>query len=484
MFAAARFAARFARYNRFPGGYLRPRGGWADSVIPNLDWANRPKWLSTRSLGIGVAAALPASGSMVKRKSKKVVVKRKGRRVGRKGRRVGRKGLTRARGRRIPVVSFNRVVGGRAFKRRRVGPSGPKGLFPDTHDQFPGDLQKASVHSGRKLSRSRLTSKLAYAASSAFILRYQGVTPYWNNMGYFSLSRPVAGVPPALNSSETMPLYLFNLTNLGVVSSTALGSGTLCPWQLQKQWLSADSQPNYNFVPPVAVGNAADGVATSGVYTTETSDTGYVQGATDLLEWVQMRLLCVGPPSRPIKWHVSIVQFRDDYFTPEFQGFPLTTAAWSSFTGTDQLARYQERVQLYDSLCEPLCGNPVIPPNYGRGHSGGMKVLWSTSFATQPKAGATVDQFTAGEERMLNIFKRFNRLQNYAWQEKGRAPLVVAGADQMGWAVNIHSTTNDVFADVHPRARVYLMVRSESPLGASGADSPTFDLVIRKKHVL
>lgn len=470
--SAAKFAVKFAKYNSKSAtaahrtSYLLKHGARVDkhgfvegakSSHSFWDWGK-----AAAPAGFAFAGVQAASDMGHKRKSssKAPSTVKRGKYGMSKGSFKGKKLFPGRKRKRAPKGKGNNK------RHKKADP------FKDSNDQYSGDFLRKSIRIGRKISRRKLAQTLSIVDGNEAILRFQGVTAQSAAAGYFLIDRTMGGVPPANGSSEFVPAHFFNLSGLGSYSASGSGNNYV-NWRAQKFWVTGGGNPDYTFYH--TTGNSAAGVAaTNNFYEVERADHLVTSGARDFLEWVQIKLLCIGPVSDHCKWRVSIVTFQEDYLAPDYSGFAASGVAGEA------LERLNRRNQMYDALHLPFISNPIMAGSK-KPSKFGYKTLWSTTFGTQPKDKQ--DNLGTGEERLISIFKRVNKVQNYDWEMVGRPPAVVAGAEQYGWPVNVSSVTSQISNDVAPTKRMWLVVQAEVALGATAGNIPTFDLIIRKKHV-
>ena len=357
-------------------------------------------------------------------------------------------------------------------KHKRVKKKGAA-VLSDKADQFSGDLIEAKFRQGKKISKLKLTEKLSMAATQPTYLRFQGLTAQDSATGYFSLGRFNVGVPPALTTTQTMPCYLFNLTSIGALQTNESVAVAVCT-QAQRSWTATGAQPDWLFN-AVLGNNSAGSSASQQPYAIEAGIYNQTYVIRDLLEWVEIGIDCIGATNDPMKWTIEIVQFKDDYYCPEYS--VVASAAY------DTLMKQNARNQFWDHELIPETSHPFNVQAPIPSVKKAKRVLWAQSFTTQPKSNS--DLYTVGEERRVKIFKRLNRIQEYQWSVSGRGPPVVAGVDQLGWPVNlVSSTAGSAQGDVEPRKRLYLMVKAQCPtVNTAATVCGSMDVMIRKKHM-
>jgi len=338
---------------------------------------------------------------------------------------------------------------------------------------FAGDLMTQRVTVGRRMSRARLAAKMSAVASQSLVLRYQNMTAYSALQGGIIMGRTLTLVPPATGSSETYPFFIFNLSNNGGWNNA---STPITGYQMIRQWTTgAAITPEYNFTGV----NGLDytGTASNSSFQTEQTYLSVTSACNrSLLEWLDIRLDCIGPTSDYCKWVVQLVSFKEAYYCPE----------WVGQNNVDQLSldAINSRVDFYDREIMPYITHPLNPRSYGVTNfvKQAMTVHWATEFVTASKDQNDLN--TIGQERQIKLFKRMNRIQNYDWGDSRPLPPVAAGVDPVGWVP--HTTTGRLQDDVEPKKRLYLIVKAQNLLTtAVGATTcPSFDIAIRAKHVV
>lgn len=413
-------------------------------------------------MSAAAAGAVSASAAMAikRRKPSASQGPRKKRRMNPRKRAIGAK-------RRRPAS-----VGGR--KKRRTGIR--KGRVPAPTGSTSGDIQYMSRKVGKKPKKSMTDLyRRVNAAIEPCYYRWQGVKNYDEAQGFFLLNRLTSGTVPNAGSTEFLPLYMFNLS---AIQGNRAGNAPLVNvgYKLKKQWDPVGlSNPFY--ICNQILGQNFLGVSGQDHYTRESASASTVTTKSDVLEWIDIRLDCVGPTAIPTKWVIQLVQFMDAYYTPEYQ--PNNT----SVGGAEHVEKEQARTTLYDSWINPFISHPILlqNPKVSKLAKHACKVLWQQDFITQPKE--STDLFTSGQEKIIKIFKWMHRTQDYDWSETGRMPAVGVGAvETPGFALN---TGGDFVNDVHYSKKLYLVVKAQSHTvnDSTTAKCPSFDLVIRKKHL-
>lgn len=314
--------------------------------------------------------------------------------------------------------------------------------------------------------------------------RYQGILSYTAARGYYQMDRTVIGTPGQAGASEALPLYLFDLTavpyngstqNSGVGSRLSLVNSSTGFNNVQyyfDQDLNAGTNQN-----PAGVDVAGSSVTNNNYWTDNVGTNFFGPGRTDQLSYLDIRLVCVAALTYPTEYEISLVQLQDEWLHPH----------WRSTTnsGQDNIAWNQLRNAFWENEVYKYCTNPIAIVNPKTKKLGQKRVMWQTKFTIQPKS--TISTQVEGAHKIVKLFKWMNRLQRYDWTQNGSIQKGAGGALLVGGYLPAGGfPVNDVTANaetVHPKARIYLMVKATS-LGASGSiDTPSFDLVIRKKHI-
>jgi len=188
--------------------------------------------------------------------------------------------------------------------------------------------------------------------------------------------------------------------------------------------------------------------------TSSQSNSSVYAGASEQLNWVQAKMMFYAPLTVPCRFQVDIVQITDTRLVPQTGTVPdgnFHTAFWQSM-----LKRF---------IYSPL---ETGDPKYRKY----LKVLHTTSFILNPKEST---EATNTVFRELNIFKSFNRTCKYDWQDQDRMAMLSQDA-QVNFDNNLSTT-------VHPRARIFLMIRAQARNGVAFSTNihPSFDLMLRKR---
>jgi hypothetical protein len=185
------------------------------------------------------------------------------------------------------------------------------------------------------------------------------------------------------------------------------------------------------------------GVAASGSY----------PFGNDTLDWVRAKMIFYCPSTIPTKVKVSLIQLKDTRLLPATGTVdPINTAFWQA--------------ELKQCMYSPLESGNIKFAKY-------FKVLMSEVFIMHPKE---TQETVAATMRELNIFKRLNRRCTYDWVDSGKMSMSVGDTQ-----INTGSTLQ---TQVHPRARIFLMIcaQANNAVSPTATVHPSYDIKLDMKH--
>jgi len=251
-------------------------------------------------------------------------------------------------------------------------------------------------------------------------------------------------------------------------TSTTATTGTLKPPVFLYEMTSAPNVVNGSVQLPLIqwIPLFSDPTATSVLswsntqnFTVENSDSAasivntYPLG-NDTLRWIQAKLLFYAPSTITSRIQIDVIQFKDTRLVPD-------TANVSTFA-----------CAFWQSALKRFTKNPLEPGDSK--YQKYFKTLYSDEFIIDPKE---TTEAVSTRMREKNIFMRLNRRCTYDWQD----------SDRMGMLTNSEGPVNtdgSISTQVHPRARIFLMIRAQAnnAAAASATIHPSFDIVLRTKH--
>lgn len=351
----------------------------------------------------------------------------------------------------------------RRVKRRRSTPTGTS-----------GDVVRRSYKYGRKMPNTVSTAlKLTRMQMASTYYMFKAISDYKSNYGEIPLGRFVSGTWGQANSSQSMPAVFFNLTNN--VSTTNAEPSCSIPL---KYYISATDY-TYTFGPR-DYGYQQNGTAKTNMWLVEKGSAH--QNNAHILDWLNIKLDCVGATTIPTRWSVMIVQFKDRALVPEI--LP---------DGSDQQA-LNHRNMFYENFFRSDLTHPMNMGVPEIDWQNKMRVLYKKNFMIQPKQ--SVDLHTSGDERWIKIFKRLNRTLRYDWADED--PMIATGTGigneiPSAWISNTEASTfKEIQKDVDYTKRIYLIVKCNNayPSATTGrgdgqhGDVKTvgsFDICMRRK---
>lgn len=322
------------------------------------------------------------------------------------------------------------------------------------------------------------------ATTTEAFYRYQGASPFSSATGFYNFDRSVSGTIPNAGSLQNMPLYLLELTP---VPFNGQMTNVYTPfYQLQAQY-DGTSVSTYGWRSTALSDQTPAGVSAAGPnWEVEASAKGLSSnnasthpGAMDILSYADIRMICVGATTTPTKFEISLVQFTQDWLHP---GVDVS----NTINAQGKWDAHADRV--WESEVWPYITSPIMPtpPKSGERF---IKKLHSVSFTLQAKT--SIETSNEGHFKIVKLFKWLNRRQRYDWNRwlMNTVPTSV-GTVPMSYPVDNNDTllgANAILSQtVTPRARIYLMVKAtnQTPGAAAVTTTPSFDLVVRKKHVM
>ena len=380
-----------------------------------------------------------------------------------------------------PTQAYGAPMKKKGGKRRRNKKGGKKLSF--TPSSTSSDVQYINRKIGKKPKTTlKSVAKVARAGVTSSTFRWQRLSNYINTQGELTLDRKTTGTIPNINSTENMPIYIFDVSGIphnGANLGFTTYSDQLC-FQLVKNYQNSGLLPLYTWT--AVRGDSRNGGNSTGFELETGSD--QAQHQSSLWKWVEIQLDLIGPTSIPCKWDISLVQFKDEFCLNQTNptGLPQRNSSDTvSFTKYDMF---------WEKLSYPLISHPMAKQHGYQGFNP-MKTLYKQSLITQPKINT--DLYTSGEEKIIKIFKWMNKLNKYDWMQDRavKAPDDVVGGqtNPEGWANSAFAAPfvgNDYYPKVHPRKRIWLMVRAQNYTatanGTTAPFCPSFDVVIRVGH--
>lgn len=373
--------------------------------------------------------------------------------------------------------------GGHGDKSRRV-------QFVET-----ADYTRKNLSSGRRERHNvRNAWKRIQAGTQIVDMRFAGITPFEGTGGYFVLANSqrlnptaltgqytnnfpchiydissfavnkasgVLGVPPVLTVAK--PMTVMCATNPAAVGNRQItfqyGTGQLAPD-------STGTTAQWQYMRTREGGQGASG--TGGVLFPTNSD-----AQRDILSFVNAKMLFYGRQGNATRFTVQLIQLSmPTYATPKWLADNLP----SSFASSNSEDR-----SYVNTVWENFLSKEIFSPvqTFGGGGLAAkfIKILKQHQFIIQ---GSTdVNQL---HQHQLNLFHRFNRRQKYDWEPSaistGTVPsTATTSVDELQNTAAAPQEQGTLTEYVHPRARIYLVIKAQSTCSATDAlvtDSATY----------
>lgn len=280
----------------------------------------------------------------------------------------------------------------------------------------------------------------------------------------------LAQTTDATNLVRTLPLVYWDLTSCpNVVNGVVSKPG--CMYQLAK---STSAGTNGNIAWRPVQGLLADGSASTPTWEVEKSEHGITSGssypgASSVLEWASIELELWGQRNYHTKWTIELCQFHEDVA-------PNPELAVANTGGNYEM--------YWDSMIKSYAYSPLYSGSINGYKGKKRKVMRRYNVDIDPIS--TTETNNDPHCKTFRIFFRFNRRCNYDWQKAGGNGQTIAEFDDIDAPTEINS--NQV--QVHPNARIYLMLRATdyNPKATFGdqtaANTPSYSWKIRTKHQL
>ena len=183
------------------------------------------------------------------------------------------------------------------------------------------------------------------------------------------------------------------------------------------------------------------------------------QTAQSFIESASAKLLCYGPPNAPTKYMIQVVQLSEDVALDKQD--EKATAFWQA-------------------IAKPFGYSP-LEDAHTKLISKNMKVLKSISFSLD--APESSEDHLSARMRQINLFAFLNRKANYNWDYNTDT----VAMDAPDTFENAETEIKQYATTVHPKARVYLMIRAMTTyVGPEALDvnssAPSYDITLNVTH--
>lgn len=311
------------------------------------------------------------------------------------------------------------------------------------------DYSKFSTNYGRKPGFVKKQLRMVKSNTEDTTYVFRNLNQVWGPVGKTNLTSFQAG---ALGTLIEAPLHIYDLTAINQVSGLAQAdvqqavghrlTYTNETTSSSAGWTALQDNNNQTFWKVLTSPNQAPQRA---------------EGGSSYLDWVSVKLLLYAATAQPTKVDIMICQFRRDTLCP------------SPDDGVTQ-----EHTAFWQSMTHRAMYNPILPVNAN--YKKYFKVLKTVQVEMDPKE---TTEASGARYKEVNMFLRMNRELDYRWKESALGAILTTGVTTQ---LNTENMTR-----VHPRKRVFLMIRSYSPVGlnlatSTAANTVSYDIALTKKH--
>lgn len=324
----------------------------------------------------------------------------------------------------------------------------------------------------RKMNHNSFQAKVLRLLTDKVVYRFGGINPLGTTVGvgdggYYWMWNQSNGT----DQVQSLPVHFYDVS--GCIQG--LGNANAPGFQLYKK---LDRSAGMFFTGALSGDtNTVNGEPTSYYLQLEntaglSTNVGYV-GDQGILQWLKVDLLLRGKQSGFTRFYVDLVQFDVDviYGTKGLNG--LTD--WPALSAQSDIVGHADAT--WQKLAKNFVGNPIAIDRV-RDTYNGVKFLKHWEFTLN--ADSTDDMDPNPVVKKVSIFERMNRKCDYDWVRKA-AP---GGIYPEGNTADL----TQPLTQLHPKARVYLMIRADVP-GYNGENPsivymPSYDMQIRTQFLV
>jgi len=319
------------------------------------------------------------------------------------------------------------------------------------------DYSKVTSNYGKAQPYVKKQLSIVNSNTEKTVWVFRAINKAWGQLGFHSLN---CNQPGGVLTSLFAPLHIYDLTcvpNANGTTATAQTVGYHLGFTNETTTASALWTPLTNNVT-----GSTQWIA----MTSPNPNPERMEGGQSYLDWVNVKLLLYAQTQFPTKVKIDLVQFTRDTLVP------------SPDAGTSTV----EADAFWQSLTHPYMWNPIHPVNGN--YKKYLKVLKTVVVEMDARES---DENAPTRYKEVNMFLKLGRKLNYRWLENDLASFTGVNSNPAGTIeAQINTAANQ--SRVHPRRRLFLMIRSVSPLlfpngVASAANTVTYDISMTKKHL-
>lgn len=292
-------------------------------------------------------------------------------------------------------------------------------------------------------------NRVVNCIKSTDILRFQGVTNFDTNSGYF----PLRNSNLAGNVTIQLPVHLYHL-NLCPTGGTYPGAGWTSGWAAEANTSAVESF--------AILGQTATGVSTDSKWQLESLPSNNVQrGDSFIHEWTQVKLNLYGARKRTTRFTVS-------FFYVSKAADPLATAG--TVLERKELVQYLSRPYIYSNLLADF--------SHQKKH---IQIVKEFNYTVDATDGFDLNT-TTGKIHNANIFIRHNKRYKLDEGVFNTTILPHGQADGSDFDTRIDAEITGI---PKPGRRLYMCIRAFAPErvdGATGINAltdPSYDMILR-----
>lgn len=313
------------------------------------------------------------------------------------------------------------------------------------------DYSKLTASYGRGIGYAKKQLKIVNSNTEKTVYLWRNLNQVWGNAGKMRLE---SHQPGAAGTPLLCPCHVFDITCVSNATGTTPSAGIV------GHTLGFTSDVANTALATWTPLNNQTGLQQWSVQTAPNGNSDRMEGGQSYLDWLNVKLLFYAATTIPNKITIELVQFTRDAFVPNPDDVTATSVEHTAF---------------WQAMIHRQIWNPIFPVSGT--YRKYVKVLKSITVEMDPKE---TDEMSSTRYKEVNLFCKLNRRLNYRWKDTA-IPLV--GPTTIDTPVNFTNQNR-----VHPRGRIFLMIRSTSPmqmpLGSSTqTNTVSYDIAMTKKHL-